>query len=229
MRHSKSIWAVFAIVSAAGIMLASTGNAQMKVEITPFAGYYIASDLYTSYATAGGQTGQVELTNSALYGGRLTMGSDRGAIEFAYTRAGSDVKIQRALSGQPRQDIGRMDIDGFDLNFIGYQRVANPRVYPFGSIGFGWSVTHPTVDSDFVTAGVQPEGRTLFNFNFAVGVKYELSPKLSTRIEGRWRVTDTNITTDAGVWCDPWGYCYSYASDWYNSGELIGGLSYSFR
>ena len=75
----------------------------------------------------------------------------------------------------------------------------------------------------------QPEGKTLFKFNFAIGMKYEMSPKLSTRLDGRWRVTDTNITTDSGVWCDPYGYCYGYASSWYNSGELIAGLSYSFR
>lgn len=227
MRHRKSTWAVLACVAA--IATASAASAQTKLEITPFAGYYIASDLYTSYQTSGGNTAHVELTNSALYGARLTAGNDRGAIEFAWTREGSDVKVQRALPGQPGTDVGRMDIDSFDLNFIGYQRVSNPRVYPFGSIGFGWSVTNPKINDNFVTAGVQPEGKTLFNFNFAVGVKYEVSPKLATRIEGRWRVTDTNITTDAGVWCDPWGYCYSYASDWYNSGELIGGLSYSFR
>jgi hypothetical protein len=46
-----------------------------------------------------------------------------------------------------------------------------------------------------------------------------MSERLSTRIEGRWRVTDTHLTTDAGYWCDPYGYCYSYATDWYNSGS----------
>jgi opacity protein-like surface antigen len=87
------------------------------------------------------------------------------------------------------------------------------------------------VDANVIDAAepTEIEGKTLFNFNFAVGVKYELSPKLATRFEARWRVTDTAITTESGVWCDPWGYCYSYASDWYNSGEFIGGLSYSFR
>ena len=89
-------------------------------------------------------------------------------------------------------------------------------------------VTNPDIDSDFV-AGVQPESNTLFNFNFGLGAKIEMSEKLGMRLEGRWRVTDTAITTSSGIWCDPYGYCYSYASDWYNSGELIGGLSYSFR
>jgi len=231
MRHTKSTLAVTLAAALCAFVFVPAANAQnSRVEITPFAGYYVASDLYTSYATAGGSSSHVELTNSALYGGRLTFGNDRGAVEFAYTRSGSDVKLQKALAPQPRTKIGKIDIDSFDLNFIGYQRVSNPRMYPFGSIGFGWSRTHPTLDADFVdAASAQPEGKTLFNFNFAVGMRYEMSPKLSARIEGRWRVTDTSITTDAGVWCDPWGYCYSYASSWYNSGEFIGGLSYSLR
>jgi hypothetical protein len=49
------------------------------------------------------------------------------------------------------------------------------------------------------------------------------------RIEGRWRVTSTNVTTSSGLWCDPYGFCYSYASNWYNSGELIGGLGIKLR
>ena len=228
MRHLKSLPAVLA-VGACVLVGASTARAQAKVEITPFVGYYIAADLYSSYAT--GAATSVGLENSFMWGGRLTFSNERGGLEFAYTRAGSDVSLDQVLSGQPRSNLGRVDIDSYDLNFIGYQRTANPRLFPFGSIGFGWSVTHPTIDADFIDAGgpQEIEGKTLFNFNFAIGMKYEMSPKLSTRIEGRWRVTDTNITTDSGVWCDPYGYCYGYASSWYNSGELIFGLSYALR
>ena len=228
MRHLK--WtALFAAMAACALVNAPAARAQSRLEITPFVGYYIASDLYSSYGGATAPT-SVGLENDFMWGGRLTASNERGGIEFAYTRSGSDVKLDRALSGQPRTDVGRLDIDSYDINFIGYQRTSNPRLFPFGSIGFGWSVTHPTLDADFIdAASAQPEGKTLFNFNFAVGMKYEMSPKLSTRIEGRWRVTDTNITTDSGVWCDPYGYCYGYASSWYNSGELIVGLSYALR
>jgi len=228
MRHLK--WtALSAALAACALVNVPAADAQSRVEITPFVGYYIASDLYSSYGGSVAPT-SVGLDNSVMYGGRLTASNERGGIEFAYTRSGSDVNLDRTLSGQPRSKVGRLDIDSYDLNFIGYQRTSNPRMFPFGSIGFGWSQTHPEIDSEFLdVASAQPEGKTLFNFNFAIGLKYEMSPKLSTRIEGRWRVTDTNITTDSGVWCDPYGYCYGYASSWYNSGELIFGLSYAIR
>jgi hypothetical protein len=228
MRHLKWI-AVSAALVACTLVNAPIAHAQSRLEITPFVGYYIASDLYSSYGGSVAPT-SVGLENDFMWGGKLTASNERGGIEFAYTRTGSDVKLDRPLSGQPRASVGRLDIDSYDINFIGYQRTANPRMFPFGSIGFGWSQTHPTIDSDFIdAASAQPDGKTLFNFNFAIGMKYEMSPKLSTRIEGRWRVTDTNITTDSGVWCDPYGYCYGYASSWYNSGELIFGLSYALR
>ena len=60
----------------------------------------------------------------------------------------------------------------------------------------------------------------------ALAAKIGMSPKLALRLEGRWRITDTNITTSSGVYCDYWGYCYGYASDWYSSGELSAGLTY---
>ena len=230
MPQLKPSLVVRALAVAATLASVSTAHAQAKLELTPFAGYYIASDLYTSYSTDVAGTSDVELTNSFMWGGRLTASSLRGAIEFAYTRTGSDIKLESTLGTQPRTEIGRINIDNYDINFLGYQSTGNPRVMPFGLIGFGWAVTHPEPDPDFLLiASGEAEGNTLFNFNFGLGVKVEMNEKLSTRIEGRWRVTDTNITTSSGVWCDGWGYCYSYASDWYNSGELTAGLSYAFR
>jgi hypothetical protein len=214
-----------ALTVAAVACAASVRPAKADVEISPFAGYYIASDLYNSTGS------KVELTNDVLYGGRITFNMSRqGALEFAYTRTGSDARIQTLQPGQPRQDIGRVDFDSYDINFLGYQYAASPRVTPFGLIGFGWSVTHPKIDSDFTNNSLpnQPKSNTLFNFSFGLGTKIEMSPKLGLRLEGKWRITDTAVTTSSGIWCDPWGYCYSYASDWYDSGEFSGGLTYKF-
>lgn len=226
MFHRKRALAALA-VAATVLASASVAGAQMKVEITPFAGYNIASDIYNGYSTNGG-SGNIELQNGLLYGGRLTFGSPRGGFELAWTHTSSEVSSENLLQNQPRSKWGTLGADIFDINFLGYQPSGNARVTPFGLIGFGWTITNPDIDGDFV-AGVQPESNTLFNFNFGLGAKIEMSEKLGMRLEGRWRVTDTAITTSSGIWCDPYGYCYSYASDWYNSGELIGGLSYSFR
>jgi opacity protein-like surface antigen len=200
----------------------------VRWDITPFAGYYIASDLYNSYSNNGNSG--VELTNSFAWGGRLTSISRRGGLEFAYTRTGSDLKLRQALGAQPRTDIGHIDIDNYDINFIGYEPTGNPKVTPFGVIGIGWSATHPTIDTDFTAStGRQVQSNTLFNFNFGLGVRIAMNEKLATRLEGRWRVTDTNLETNSGMWCDPYGYCYSYSSNWYDSGELEAGISYTFK
>jgi len=228
MRHPKSARTVLALSLAAAVLCASSAGAQVKWDITPFAGYYIASDLYNSYSNSG--TSGVELTNSFAWGGRLTGISRRGGLEFAYTRAGSDLKLKQALAGQPRTKIGRIDLDTYDINLIGYEPSGNPKVTPFGVIGIGWTVTHPTVDNDFtLKPGPQLGSNTLFNFNFGLGVRVAMNEKLATRFEGRWRVTDTNLETSSGLWCDPYGYCYSYSSNWYDSGELEAGISYSFK
>ena len=226
MRHLKPGRAALAAALAAGALWASTASAQVKWDITPFAGYYIASDLFNSYSN-GAQSG-VELTNSFAWGGRLTGINRRGALEFAYTRAGSDMKLRQQLAGQPRTKFGRLDLDTYDINFIGYEPTGDPKVTPFGVIGIGWTVTHPTLDSDFLKTG-SLGSNTLFNFNFGLGVRVAMNEKLAARFEGRWRVTDTNLETSSGLWCDPYGYCYSYSSNWYNSGEVEAGLSYSFK
>jgi len=230
MRHPKSALAALAIALAGAVLTASSATAQSNVkwDVTPFVGYYIASDLYTTYAN-NAQSG-VALTNSFAWGGRLTAISRRGGLEFAYTRTGSDVQIKNQLAGQPRDKIGRLDIDNYDINFIGYEPTGNPKVTPFGVIGIGWSVTHPSIDAGFVLPnGRQPASNSLFNFNFGLGVRVKMNEKIATRFEGRWRVTDTNLETSSGLWCDPYGYCYSYSSNWYDAGELEAGISYSFK
>ena len=231
MRHPKSAGAVLAAL-AATVLCASNVSAQVKWDITPFAGYYIASDLFNTYPNSGASSGTsgVELTNSFAWGGRLTAINRRGALEFAYTRAGSDMKIKQPLAGQPRDKIGRLDLDTYDINFIGYEPTGNPKVTPFGVIGIGWTVTHPSLDSDFhLPTGNQLASNTLFNFNFGLGARVMINEKLSARFEGRWRVTDTNLETSSGLWCDPYGYCYSYSSNWYDAGELEAGLSYTIK
>ena len=228
LRHKLT---VLALIAAGSIACISVASAQTSLEINPFAGYYIASDIYNGYGTGG--SGNVELTNSFMYGGRLTWSSPRGGFEFAYTRTGSDAKLHNALSGQPAgsDKVGRIDFDNYDINFLGYQPSGNPRVTPFGLIGFGWAVTHPKIDNAFaVGAGAtKPKSNTLFNFNFGLGVRVAMNEKIATRFEARWRVTDTNLETSSGLWCDPFGYCYSYSSNWYDAGELEAGISYSFK
>src|SRR5262249_35938451 len=155
MRHLRFTLAVLSVAAAGTAACTSIASAQSRVkwEIMPFAGYYIASDLFTAYPSAPSATGSshVELTNSFMWGGRLMAFNGLGGLEFGYTRAGSDLKLDRTLTGQNRADVGRVNIDSYDLNLVGYEPSGNPRVTPYGLIGIGWSVTHPDISSDFNT------------------------------------------------------------------------------
>ena len=216
----SAVLPLLAALTAFPARAASYGYTPSKsVEITPFIGYYIASDLYTYSATT-----SVGLNNSFMYGGRITFNpSRRAGVEFAYTHEGSEIEAPHGLSSAypGGSKIGDIGIDAFDLNFLGYQESGNPRVSPFASLGFGWAWTSPDVPQ------INAKGNTLFNFNFALGTKIQMNEKVALRLEGRWRVTDTHITTNTYTYCDFYGFCYNYSSNWYNSGELIGGLTYT--
>lgn len=217
---------------AAGLLVAAivsttTPPAQAQpergVELTVFNGYYIASDLYTSVGAVSGA--QLGLENSYMYGGRVGFNPNpRLGLEFAYTHTGSDLKIEGSVPGfVPGGDLGRINFNTYGVDFLFMQPTPNQRATGFFTLGFGWSVTDPEIPS---LVGQTIDSETLFNWNFGLGTKIEMNEKLMLRLEGRWRVTDTSITTSSGVYCDYWGYCYSYASDWYNSGELTAGLTY---
>jgi opacity protein-like surface antigen len=194
-----------------------------KAELTLFNGYYIASDLYTSIVD--GASAQIGLENSYMWGAKLGLNpNERVGLEFAYTRAGSNLTYTNSISGlDPDTELGRLDLNSYDLNFLFYQDTPNPRAKGFFVLGFGWTQTSPDIKPEL---GKTIDSNSLFNWNFGLGAKVDLTEKLALRLEGRWRVTDTAVTTSAGVYCDYWGYCYSYSSDWYDSGELTAGLTY---
>jgi opacity protein-like surface antigen len=201
--------AVIAIVCAsaapAGAQNSYGKSGGKSTELTIFNGYYIASDLYDVSGNAVSNGVKIGLENSYMWGAKLGINpNDRMGVELAYTRIGSNVKSSANLPSLGNQsDLGRINGNAYDLNFLFYQP---PDIKP--------------------AAGKTIDSKSLFNWNFGVGTKVALNEKLDLRLEGRWRVTDTAITTSAGVYCDYWGYCYSYASDWYSAGELTAGLTY---
>ena len=219
-----------ALAAALVALTAATAGAQgygigPSWEITAWNGYYVASDLYT---TVSGPTNgaTVGLSNGYMYGGRLGFNPNpRLGLELVYTRSGSDVTLKNDFGGFQNTNLGKLNLDSFDLNFLFYQQsMGNPRVNGFFSLGFGWTLTDPDVQAPANPTLKKPESNTLFAWNMGLGAKVDLTERFLLRMDARWRVTDTAITTSSGVYCDYYGYCYSYASDWYNSGEFSAGL-----
>jgi opacity protein-like surface antigen len=222
----KAAALALAVVACTAVVPASEA-AGRGAELTLFNGYYIGSDLYTSVGAVGSGA-QIGLSNSYMYGGRIGMDPNpRLGVELAYTRAGSDIEVKNGASGfAPAGDLGRLNLNSYDMDFLFYQDTPSPRARGFFTLGFGWTMTEPDIKP--LAGGKTVDSNSLFSWNFGVGSKVDLNDKLALRLEGRWRVTDTAITTSTGVYCDYWGYCYSYSSDWYNSGELTAGLAYKF-
>jgi hypothetical protein len=230
-RSARLLRAPLAVVALAALsILALAPSAQAQgyartFALSGFAGYNIASDIYSGYSGTYGEA-RLEMKNGLVWGGRI-MGftNDYSAVEFGYARTSSDISF-RPASSVNNVDAGNLSTDEYDLNFLISQPSPNPRMWPYFTLGFGWAVTHPEVHASDPSKTVTADSNTLFAFNFGIGTLVEVKPNLSLRLDARWRVTDTAITTSSGVYCDYWGYCWSYASDWYNSGELTAGLTY---
>jgi hypothetical protein len=218
------------LTAAVAVLGASAARAQnygytygRSWEITAFNGYYIASDLYNAIS----YNASVQLSNSYTWGGRLGFNPNpRVGLEFAYTRAGSDVTVSKSALGFNPGPLGRLNLNSYDINFLFNQHsMGSPRTTGFFTMGFGWTVTDPSGLKG--KAGQSVSSKSLFAWNFGLGTKIAMNPSLALRLEGRWKITDTNVTTSSGVWCDYYGYCYNYSSSIYNSGELTAGLTFT--
>ena len=219
-------------VAMALIVLAPSARAEPyggAMAIGVFGGYNVASDIYNNV----NGSGSLELKNGFMWGGRLTKFTNNySAAEFSYTRNGSDLAVKNTIGTPPTHpgfSAGKLTADQYDLNFLISSPAPNPKMWPYFVLGFGWTVTHPDiqgVDPTNPNTTISATSKSLFAFNFGIGTMAELNPKMAVRLDARWRVTDTNISTSSGVYCDYWGYCWGYSSSWYNSGEFTAGLEY---
>ena len=236
LRLGKSRSAVIvtsvAVVTMALILGATSARAQnyyaRTFAISGFAGYNIASDIYNDVAGSA----KLELKNGLTFGGRATVFmTEYTGFEFAYSRIESDLELKGFTGPIPSGfEGGTLDADEFDFNFLFSQPAPNPKFWPYFTIGLGWTNTHPNVRAvnPMTMQEIKLDGNSLFAFNFGIGTMVEMNPKLALRLDARWRVTDTDVTTSSSVYCDYWGYCWAYSSSLYNSGELTGGLTYRF-
>jgi opacity protein-like surface antigen len=218
---------VLLVAAVAAVVVAAPAQAQRygrTMALSAFGGYNVASDIFTG--TSGSSQAKLELKNGFMWGGRLTaFSTDYSAVEFAYTRNQSDLAYKSGTN-TGNFDAGSLGADEYDLNFLVSQPSPNPKMWPYFTLGLGWTLTHPNVTTPNTSTPVNIDSNSLFAFNFGIGTLVEMNPQLALRLDARWRVTDTAITTSSGVYCDYWGYCWGYSSDWYNSGEFTAGLTY---
>jgi opacity protein-like surface antigen len=241
-RAARSAYCSLALAAALGVVAlvgaAHPANAQDRIGkstgLTAFGGYYIASDLYTN-TTSGSiyyPNQRLELKNNFEWGGRLDFFTNRfTAVELGYTRVRSDLQIHGGSTVPSNYNAGSIAGNEYDLNFLISSPSQDPKFWPYFTIGFGWTGTEPSVSAVTPITGVpvNVKGAALFAWNFGLGSFININPKLSLRLDGRWRITTTGTTTSAGTYCDYYGYCWAYSSNQYSSGDLTAGLTYRFK
>jgi len=191
-----------------------------RFDLSVLGGGYFASDLYSAYSGAN-LAGKVHLADSWTYGGRIGFVPERHVgLEFSYARAVSDASATNPITAPGLQGAS-VTLDQFDFNFLFGQPKSSQGIGYF-TLGLGWTTVSPTIPQ--TTAS----GDTFFAWNFGIGVKAYLGESALFRIDARYRGVDTNRTTGVYDYCDFYGYCYTYASSIYYSGEVTAGLGFRF-
>jgi hypothetical protein len=190
---------------------ADAQNRSGTFEISPFVGGYFGGNLYDS------GRGHVDVASDLAYGARLAYNVNRVfGVEFDWTQSKADMEAH----GTPSGTVGTFRQDIFEANAI--FSFGKRRAIGYFGVGAGAAV----VKTEF--NGGTHSSDTRFTGNMSLGFKGYVTPRFGFRIDGRWRYTDTNHTTNRDSYCDYYGYCYSYHTTWYYSGELTGGLIFAF-
>lgn len=210
---SRKLTLAFGVLVIVAMATAPAAEAQLRPqwEITAFGGWFLAGDLYNGYNA----TIQVDdaFTPGLRVGANL---SETAGVELSYARASSNLSAQGIADYAG--PLGSVTFDQIDLNGnfgSGFYRQA----YGYFTIGIGMTILTPHVND------LDQDTNTRFSTNLGLGVKYFMKPNLGIRIDGRYRLTDTDISEDY-YYCDPYYGCYSYYSTWYDTGEISLGLVY---
>ena len=197
----------------------SSNNGTRGFAITGEVGGYFASQLYN---VAGAN---LHFGDAWTYGGRLlfTPQSHFG-IEVGYMYASSSVTSNVTLGGAPSTDLGSVGLNEIDLN--GLFGGGNGKLYGYFTLGLGMTIIDPKPNPDLGVSNTSSQ--TKFAWNLGGGGFFMFNPKVGFRFDGRFRTIDTGKTTGSGGYCYPYYGCYTYATTWYNSGELTGGLTFRF-
>ena len=213
-----------AVVVATGVSpaLAQYYTPQNKAELTLYGGAYFGGTVYTGSSTVFRR--DVNVSDDLAVGGRLAYIFNRSiGLEGGYGYSQSDLKLAPG-GGQGAQTFGQLTESRYELNFNFY---TNPGPV-VGYFTLGGGLTHFKAEANpGLVAGRNEASDDRFSSNIGLGIKLHTSEAMALRFDGRWRYTDTDVGGDQ-FYCDIYGFCYSYDSSYYSSGELTGGLSYSF-
>lgn len=218
-RHSAKglSLALFAVLALGALVAipASAQNVPNTWELTAFGGGAFGNHIFRGSHT------DVDVSTAGTYGARLGYNLSRAfELEAGWNHANANLDADTHSSQGSHGKIGTLKqdvIEGSALWHWGTRRASG-----YVAVGLGAMILAPEI------TGVNFSNSTHFTTSFGMGGKFSFSPRVAFRVDGRFRTTQTEHTHHSDVWCDANGFCYAYSSNWYNSGELTGGLLFRF-
>jgi opacity protein-like surface antigen len=220
--NKRSLFAVIVLrvsrFSVAIIFLALSSFsafAQTRFEVQPFVGYKFGGGTDVGANALG--ISHINIDSSIAYGLTATFNpSEHTGVEFLWNRQPTNASGVFFGGGTYPTKIGTT-VDQFQGNFL-YSFIGHEnKIEPFLLCGLGATDMHG-------------DGSSTTKFSWAVGggVKFFVSRHVGFRIQARY-VPTYLYSTNGGVWCNWWGYCWVVPNDHFlNQGDVTTGVVFRF-
>lgn len=208
MRLSISVLLVLLFVTAASAV-------GQNFEVTPFVGGQINGGLDIS----NGFFNRIEVQNGLNYGvaAGYLLGEHSG-IEFMWNRNKAGTTAQTSGGGSSTK-VFDLTTNQYLGNFLFHFSDRETPLRPFAMFGLGATNLSPDNGGNSITR---------FAFALGGGVKYNISPHIGARLQGKWSPTYIT-TTNGGFWCDPIFGCWAVGNDHFlHELDLTVGLTLRF-
>jgi hypothetical protein len=206
---------VSAVVAILGGNAALAQNIPGSIEITAIGGGYFGGQIFDNLHT------EVKTGTTYEYGARLGVNLTEGVgVEASWTYAKPDLNATTLDSGGVSGTIGTLKTSAYELD--GLFSLGTDTASFYVVLGIGATTLEPEIP------GVVTSSSTNLSGSAGIGGKFWFGPHFGARAEGRWRWVSTGHTTNAGVWCDPFGVCYGYSTGVYGHPDINAGLTVRF-
>jgi len=189
--------------------------AQYHFELQPFVGYKFGGGVDVGANALG--IGRINIDSSIAYGATATFNpTENFGLEFLWNRQPTNASGSFSGGGTYPTKVG-VTLDQFHGDFLFSFAGHGSKVEPFVLFGVGATDMHGAGSST-----------TKFSFGVGGGVKYFVSRHIGFRAQARYTPTYL-YTTNGGVWCNWWGYCWVVSNDHFlQQGDVTGGIIFRF-
>jgi hypothetical protein len=225
-RGALALVAILAIGSrtASAQYMVSGGYAAPHPELWVFGGGFFPSSIYTG-SNANPLT--FSASDEVAYGAGLSyIGNSGLGGEFTFGRSVTPVYANGLSTGYKNVNVGSAGFNMYDFDGI-FQSSSRQKVIGYFEFGLGMTDinTSPPPGTYVGSGGL----RFAYNLGIGVKIKPSINSPIAIRIDGRYRGTYLDRTTNSATSCSPYYGCWSYSTNNYSSGVVTGGIVYSFK